>query len=91
MFDAGIPRESETHAGEDVGIYAQGPMAHLFHGTHEQSYIAHVAMYALCVGPYSNYEMCGEEQPEADLAGALRPGFYIYLLIMGKVLIALMK
>ena len=30
-------RDSETHAGEDVGIYAGGPMAHLFHSTHEQA------------------------------------------------------
>ncbi|XP_076447099.1 alkaline phosphatase-like [Babylonia areolata] len=41
----------ETHGGEDVGIYATGPMAHLFHGVHEQSYIAHVMAYAACVGP----------------------------------------
>ena len=30
--DAGIPVGSETHAGEDVPIYARGPMAHLLHG-----------------------------------------------------------
>ena len=39
-----------------MGIWARGPMAHLFHGTHEQSYIAHVMMYASCVGP--NQEHC---------------------------------
>lgn len=33
---------SETHAGEDVAIYAGGPMAHLFHGTVEQNVIFHV-------------------------------------------------
>ena len=43
--------KSETHGGQDVAIYAQGPLAHLFHGTHEQHYIAHVMMYASCVGP----------------------------------------
>ena len=41
---------SETHAGEDVLVYAQGPWAHLFHGTHEQSYIAHVIKHAACIG-----------------------------------------
>ena len=31
--DAGVPIASETHGGEDVGIFARGPMAHLFQGT----------------------------------------------------------
>jgi hypothetical protein len=29
----------ETHGGDDVGIWAAGPMAHLFHGTHQQTHI----------------------------------------------------
>ncbi|KAK7094250.1 alkaline phosphatase-like [Littorina saxatilis] len=55
---AAVPMASETHAGEDVAIYAQGPMAHLFHATHEQSYIAYVMAFASCVGPYANEEDC---------------------------------
>lgn len=51
--------ESETHGGEDVAIYARGPMAHLFQGTHEQNYIAHVMAYASCVG--ANQEHCDED------------------------------
>ncbi|KAK7500626.1 hypothetical protein BaRGS_00008201, partial [Batillaria attramentaria] len=50
----------ETHGGEDVAIYARGPMAHLFHGVHEQNYIAHAMGYASCVGP--NLLHC--QQPE---------------------------
>ncbi|XP_033642444.1 alkaline phosphatase, tissue-nonspecific isozyme-like [Asterias rubens] len=38
--------DSETHGGEDVTIYANGPMSHLFHGVHDQHYIAHVVRYA---------------------------------------------
>lgn len=30
---------SETHTGEDVGIYAQGPLAHRYRGVVEQNYI----------------------------------------------------
>ena len=41
-----IPMTSETHAGEDVAIYARGPWAHLFQGTVEQNYIFHVMDYA---------------------------------------------
>ena len=45
-----VPMRSAAHAGEDVPIYASGPMAHLFHGVHEQHYVAHVMAYASCVG-----------------------------------------
>ncbi|XP_038075937.1 alkaline phosphatase-like [Patiria miniata] len=41
--------DSETHGGEDLAIYANGPMSHLFHGVHEQNYIAHVVRYAACL------------------------------------------
>lgn len=39
---ATVPKSSETHAGEDVAIYARGPMAHLLDGTVEQTYIFHL-------------------------------------------------
>jgi alkaline phosphatase len=41
-----VPLESETHGGEDVAIYASGPMAHLFSGVVDQQYIYHVMMEA---------------------------------------------
>lgn len=42
-----IPLGSETHAGDDVGIFAQGPWAHLFHGVVEQNTIYHVLAKAI--------------------------------------------
>jgi alkaline phosphatase len=42
-----VPLSSETHAGEDVAIFAGGPNAHLFHGIQEQSYIYYVMKDAL--------------------------------------------
>ena len=42
-----VPLSSETHSGEDVSIYAQGPSAHLINGTNEQNIIFHVMDYAL--------------------------------------------
>ncbi|XP_053391981.1 alkaline phosphatase, tissue-nonspecific isozyme-like [Mercenaria mercenaria] len=45
-FPSGVPAPWETHGGEDVAIYAQGPMAHLIHGVQEQNYIAHVMAYS---------------------------------------------
>ncbi|CAN0073775.1 unnamed protein product, partial [Discosporangium mesarthrocarpum] len=44
---ATVPLSSETHSGTDVAIYAQGPWAHLFTGTVEQSFIYHVMKTAL--------------------------------------------
>lgn len=52
MQQAAVPLDAETHGGEDVAIYAKGPMAHLFHGVKEQNYIAHVMAYAACLEPY---------------------------------------
>ncbi|KAK2148445.1 hypothetical protein LSH36_497g01016 [Paralvinella palmiformis] len=43
-----VPMRYETHGGEDVAIYARGPMAHLIHGVKEQNYIGHVMAYAAC-------------------------------------------
>ncbi|WP_370291799.1 alkaline phosphatase [Thalassolituus sp.] len=44
--EALVPLSSETHSGEDVGIYAKGPGAHLVTGTNEQSIIFHVMNHA---------------------------------------------
>ena len=44
--EGAIPLGSETHGGEDVVVYATGPMAHLFRGVQEQNYIYHVMRYA---------------------------------------------
>ncbi|OYW97912.1 MAG: hypothetical protein B7Z15_22655 [Rhizobiales bacterium 32-66-8] len=42
-----VPMGSETHAGDDVAIFAQGPWAHLFHGVVEQNIIYHVMAKAI--------------------------------------------
>lgn len=44
--EALVPLSSETHAGEDVGVYAMGPGAHLVTGTNEQSFLFHVMDFA---------------------------------------------
>ncbi|NWV13719.1 PPBI phosphatase, partial [Ptilonorhynchus violaceus] len=54
LQQAAVLLDSETHGGEDVAILAKGPMAHLFHGVQEQTYVAHVMAYAACLEPYSD-------------------------------------
>ncbi|MGF1545483.1 MAG: alkaline phosphatase [Parvularculaceae bacterium] len=46
---ATVPSSSETHGGQDVAIYADGPRAHLFGGLVEQSYVFHVIDDALAL------------------------------------------
>nr|WP_256360874.1 alkaline phosphatase [Methylomonas koyamae] len=47
MQEASVPMGSETHAGEDVAIYADGPGAYLVRGTLEQNAIYHIMAEAL--------------------------------------------
>ncbi|GAB6019853.1 hypothetical protein CHUAL_001392 [Chamberlinius hualienensis] len=51
---AAVPRRWETHGGEDVPAYAMGPMAHLFQGVVEQTYIPHAISYAACMAHYKH-------------------------------------
>ncbi|NXN75451.1 PPBT protein, partial [Himantopus himantopus] len=60
-----VPLRQETHGGEDVAVFARGPMAHLLHGVHEQNYIPHAMAYAACIG--SNRAHCN------NAAAAARP------------------
>ncbi len=47
IFEYPIPLISETHSGEDVPLYADGPFAHLFRGVIEQNIVFHVMVKAL--------------------------------------------
>jgi len=64
LQQSAAPIGSETHGAEDVAIFARGPMAHLIHKTHEQSYIAYMMRYASCVG--SDLRHCEKNAPATD-------------------------
>lgn len=49
-YPATIPKDGETHGGEDVTVYASGPWSHLFTGNYEQHTIAHMMAFASCIG-----------------------------------------
>lgn len=49
-FPSTVPKDSETHGGEDVGVFARGPWAHMFSSTYEQNVIPHLMAYASCIG-----------------------------------------
>lgn len=44
--EATVPLSSETHSGEDVGVYAYGARSPLVHGTIEQNVIFHLMLEA---------------------------------------------
>ncbi|XP_028174023.1 membrane-bound alkaline phosphatase-like [Ostrinia furnacalis] len=48
---AEVPLSSETHGGDDVGVFARGPHHDLFTGVYEQSQLPHLMAYAGCFGP----------------------------------------
>ncbi|XP_028174021.1 membrane-bound alkaline phosphatase-like [Ostrinia furnacalis] len=50
-FPSGVPLESETHGGDDVGVFARGPHHDLFTGVYEQSQLPFLMAYAGCFGP----------------------------------------
>ncbi|RMZ99235.1 alkaline phosphatase-like [Brachionus plicatilis] len=62
--ESAVFMEYETHGGEDVAIFAKGPMSHLFDGTVEQSFIAYAMAYASCIGPFDRnfYPLCEFER-----------------------------
>ena len=52
-YMATVPLNSETHGGEDVGVFASGPQAHYFSGNYEQTNIPLLMAKAANIGPYS--------------------------------------
>ncbi|KAL3277488.1 hypothetical protein HHI36_012834 [Cryptolaemus montrouzieri] len=53
VHGSAVPRQWGTHGGEDVPVYALGPLATtLFTGTFDQSYIPHAIAYSACLGEH---------------------------------------
>ncbi|XP_068144936.1 membrane-bound alkaline phosphatase-like [Drosophila tropicalis] len=50
IFPSYITQSQGVHSGDDVGIFASGPQAHLFSGVMQQSTIPHLMAYAACIG-----------------------------------------
>lgn len=59
LYPALVPLASAAHGGDDVGVFAIGPWAHLLSGSYEQHVIPHVIAYAACLG--DGLTMCENE------------------------------
>ncbi|XP_053894826.1 intestinal-type alkaline phosphatase-like [Malaclemys terrapin pileata] len=85
---AAVPLSSETHGGEDVAIMAKGPMAHLFHGVQEQTYVAHVMAYAACLEPYTE---CPQSNPGTTPPNSAHANTGLLPLLLGSLLLSLLN
>ncbi|XP_058826811.1 alkaline phosphatase, tissue-nonspecific isozyme-like [Topomyia yanbarensis] len=45
-YPATVPLSTESHGGEDVAVYASGPMSHIFIGNYEQNTLPYLMAYA---------------------------------------------
>ncbi|XP_013390583.1 alkaline phosphatase, tissue-nonspecific isozyme, partial [Lingula anatina] len=89
VYQSAVLTASETHGGEEVPVYAQGPMSHLFDFVYEQSYIAHVMAYAACVGP--NKDHCKMAPPTPTTSGGSSLEFSVTkALVVTKMVVAVM-
>lgn len=82
---AAVPRKSVTHSGEDVAVYATGPMSHLFDGVFDQQYIAHAMAYAACIGGNKNH--CEElnSKSSAEIPGLSSVLMLVCLILSRKI------
>lgn len=67
QYLATVPLSSESHGGEDVAVFASGPMAHVFQGNIEQNVLPNLISYAAKIGQY--LETGGEGEGDGDGAG----------------------
>ncbi|XP_029205526.2 alkaline phosphatase-like [Acropora millepora] len=83
---------SETHGSEDVGIFADGPGAYLFHGVVEQQYIFHVLDHALCLSQ-SKQNSCHRlgDRRQMDINSAANEKLSISSMFAGILLLRVLQ
>jgi alkaline phosphatase len=88
-YSAMVPLSSETHGGEDIGVYSLGPWSHLFQGSYEQSDIPLVMAYAAKIGPYVDRDQVETttECTGSDCGSANSVLFTFTLLILSLVIV----
>ncbi|XP_075217521.1 membrane-bound alkaline phosphatase-like isoform X2 [Lycorma delicatula] len=74
QFPTLLPLEWETHGGDDVAVFANGPWAHLLVGNYEQNLIPLVMAYAARIGPSADIPF-----PKSS-ASLLNSNFYFTIL-----------
>lgn len=81
-----VNKEWETHGGDDVGVFALGPWAHLFVGNYEQNYIPYAISYAAKMGDNAQLERKHDDQ-HASSATKYSFGFSVSLASCALILL----
>jgi alkaline phosphatase len=81
MQEAAVPMKAETHGGEDVAIFANGPGAAAFHGELEQNTIFHVIAQQT---PRIREQLCKLGSCNADGVPVERPTYEAWLQQAGQ-------
>ena len=75
-----------SHGGEDVSLQGSGPWAHLVTGVHEQTFVAGLTEFAMCIGDYQNEPHCSDSADDSEdgsatglIASNILLGLYLFL------------
>lgn len=69
---AAVPLKTESHGGEDVIVFANGPGSSLVRGVFEQNYLPFVMSYAGCMGPAKTFDStCGFKSGTNVITGSI--------------------
>lgn len=79
-----VPLKSESHSAEDVALMASGPWAHLVRGVQEQTIVATLGEFAMCIGDYQNEAHCTEPR---DTGGELSLAIHFVCFVLSLLLI----
>ncbi|KAI0990637.1 hypothetical protein GJ496_003154 [Pomphorhynchus laevis] len=60
-YPSALPLKTETHGGEDVPVYSDGPGSYLLSGTFEHNLIANAVAHSLCISPYDKEIHCEDD------------------------------
>ncbi|XP_065348902.1 alkaline phosphatase 4-like [Cloeon dipterum] len=80
---APIYKAYESHGGEDVAIFANGPFSHLFNGVYEQNYIAHAISCAGQIGPSA--DLCSAAPSRFGFKSFSFASLLIFKLVLAKL------
>ncbi|XP_052862624.1 alkaline phosphatase-like [Anopheles cruzii] len=85
LYLATVPLSSETHAGDDVGIFASGPSAHLFEGSMEQNVIPLLIAYVANIGQDLGWAPEDISDPIDDRGSAVRTSLSFLLALVSSL------